>query len=435
MRIRQRVTSRKTVLCIFLLLAFCCLIANIIPQRTESPASGASWLAGNTWINHVIRAAGLDHVFSTTWFVILALFFLLSLAISTHDQYRRAIQKTWGEIQETAPKGEVLVVPLSDFQKKTRQLGYIAMGSRTEPMRYVKHPWGHWGNFALHLGLALSVLFALVYVATEHRAIVRLIEGEQVYPTPDTVVEKKGLLAKRIDFPTALRLEKLDADFWDNDQLRALGSQTLFTAASGETKRIGVAINDKAHYNGMTVYQKNSFGTAFFLTMDDGHQQPFPETLFLPCPPRRDKAGYGTITLPDSGLTIKAKYFADAAKRNIYPVAPLLVLRLYDGERMVGETALQPGQSTVLGEYVVSLAKTAWWTDYLFEGSWGTFGIFTGFALILIGVVLNYFVVPRTVLVRQADDGYRVCWRTVRFPDLYAAEKEEIFAFCRGDLT
>jgi hypothetical protein len=185
----------------------------------------------------------------------------------------------------------------------------------------------------------------------------------------------------------------------------------------------------------MTVYQKNSFGTAFFLRLEDGRRAPHQEILYLPFPARRDKAGYDTIQLADPGLTLKAKYYADSARQSIYPVHPLLVLRLYDGDRMLGEAALQTGQASVLGNFSVQLVKAEWWTDYLFEGSRGTFGIFTGFAFILAGVLLTYCVTPRTILVRQTDDGYRVSWQIVRFHDFYAAEKEQVFAACRGELT
>ena len=109
------------------------------------------------------------------------------------------------------------------------------------------------------------------------------------------------------------------------------------------------------------------------------------------------------------------------------------MLRLYEGERLVGETSLSTGQSAVLGPYSVRLATFGWWTELLFEGSFGTAAIFTGFALLLCGGALTSFAVPREAVLRDTPTGHAITWRTSRFLEFYRDERDRLISRCKGE--
>ena len=429
---KKFLTARTTVLALFLVLAACLCLPLIIPQQTGgipalSPADGYPLLAA------VARAAGLDHVFSTWWFLLVAGLFLLSLSCSTFDQYRLARKRTVAEGRLHYAEETPLAVSADDFGRFARRCGYLPIGRAAAGARYVKSPWGYWGNFLLHLGLTLTVLFALVYVVTEHRLAVRVIAGEETPLTPETAEERKGLLAGTLPLPRAIRLGELSAAFWENDQLRELSSTGTFLQAGGGEEPYRIGINEKLSRRGVIVYQKGTFGTAFSLTFVDPAGRSFEEVFLLPQPQRRDKPGYGEMPLAGDGYTLKGKYLPDASGQSVLPRDPELTLRLVAGGAPVGEVSLKTGESGSLGPFRVTLRKTAWWTEYLFEGSRGVAGIFTGFALILLGVLLTYFSVPRVVTIVDEGGGRRVTWQSARFNDFFRAERDRIFAAARGE--
>lgn len=423
-RIKRFFTTRATVLALILLLAASLAIAVVVPQV----GGDGRLLAGP-----LVAALGLNRIFSTWWFVALALLFVISLLFSTVDQFKAARSRTF---QPPHGSGEgALASPRSAVQldAELRAAGYRRLAAGPAGVRYVKAALGYWGNFLLHLGMTLTVVFALVYVVTEHRAIIRVVSGESLPLKPGDYAERRGLLAGRLSLPAAITLVRLTPEFWEQDQLKALTSELVFFAADGHQRQLKVALSDKSRYHDLIVYQQPAFGNAFLVEFTAGDGRGFDQVFPLPMPSRRDRAGYGTFPLDDGRYLIKAKYYATADRSGIVPTTPQLVLRLYDGPRLVAETPLLIGQAGRLGPYAVKLAEVRWWTDLLFDGSRGTAGIFGGFALLLAGGLLAFFAVPREVVVRPAATGCTVTWRATRFADFYEEERAALLARCRGE--
>jgi len=275
-----------------------------------------------------------------------------------------------------------------------------------------------------------AIVFSLLYVVTQHRVMVRLVAGEPTLLVPGTFAEMVGVPQFRQRLPVSIALERLEPDFWGNDRLASLSAQLLFTDHPGDQpRRVEVALSDKSHFGPFLVYQISEFGVAFdlqFLVPErEGLTQ---ERLILPYPGSRDKAAYGEILLKESGLLLKGKFFADSGKKSMKLGTPLLVLRLYRGTQLLGECTLQPGKSAALGPLFVRLAGSEWWTNILLDGSRGMSGIFAGFALLLAGVLSSYCLVPREIMVREAEGGVYVQQIARRFAQFYREEFEELTA-------
>jgi hypothetical protein len=422
-------TNRRTVLILLLLVTTCICVVVFVPQQMGPQY--AVWKAVNPRIAGLMAALGLDRIFATWWFLVIAALFLVSLCYSTYDQYRVALSKTLREGRLSHAAEFELTVNSAAFIAGIRRLGYRELpGQKTSPgaRRFVKSPWGYWGNFLLHLGLATSILFALVYVATEHRVIVRVIAGEKIALTPENIAERKGILAGSLPLPEAITLTAVTPTFWNDDSIKSLTSHGIFFAKGGGVEPYAVGINNKLSYRGMLVYQKNEFGTAFSIEMSDQSGNVSPALLVLSHPAKKDKAVYGDLPLNSKDYQLKVKYYSDAARRTVMPVNPQLTLRLLERGNVRAEVSLSPGQSAVVGPYVISLKKAGWWTEYLFEGSHGTAGIFTGFAFILLGVLLTYFAIPYVVIITANGAEHTISWQSQRFNDFFRAERDRVFA-------
>jgi hypothetical protein len=280
--------------------------------------------------------------------------------------------------------------------------------------------------------MVVAIAFCLVYLVTQHRAFLRLVDQESTRFIPGTFDEVLGAERFRQRLPDSITLTRLEPVFWGNDRLASLASRLTITDRPGDQpRRVDVALSDKSQFGPFIVYQANAFGVAFdleLLSPEGGMSQ---ERLFLPYPAARDKAGYGEKTLKGGVLLLKGKFYADAELKGIRLSTPLLILRLYRGGEFLGETRLTPGTSGAIGPYVFKLAQAQWWTSVLLDGSRGMSGIFAGFALLLAGVLGSYCLVPREVIVREEPGGVRLQHLVRRFAPFYREEFDDLIQAAR----
>lgn len=421
-RLGGLLTARTTVVVLLVLLAAAMTVAAVVPQRAGPPGPDAA-PAG------LVDALGLTHVFSTPWFGVLAGLFVAALALSTVEQLRLARARTF-----LAPPARIDGTPSPlgrpDVEAILREEGYRALAADASATRLVRGWSGYWGSFCLHAGMTTTALFAIAYVLTEHRVVLHVTSGRGV--APGDVSAERGLLARDLPLPVEVNLYRVEPAF-SAGALVDVASRLVFTAADGAAREVRVAVNDYQDYRGLTVYQLQRFGNVFALEVE-AEAGPSEIALELPYPEKPGVASYGERPLP-GGQVLKAKYFPGADRSRLEPGEPELVLRLQDGDRVVGEATLREGDAARLGPLSVRLARVGWWTELLFEGSLGTTGIFAGFAVLLLGAVLAYFAVPREVVVRDAPGGCTVQWRAARFADMYTEERDRILGRCTGGRT
>lgn len=394
--------KRSVVLGLIILLAACLTAANLFPG---------------------IR------LFASWWFGVVFFVFLLSLLLSTIDQFRLAQAKV-SAMPGPGKNGAGAAAIDDGFLRFLKQQGYKKLAGNDDVLRYGKGSWGYWGNFILHLGMIVTVLSSAIYVATEHRTILRVVAGVRTDPAAAIQAERKGLLSSELQLPSALTLERIEPTFWENGQLKTLSSEFTFFDASGRPERVTIAVSDKLPYRGMKVYQQSDFGTVFLVEFREGARA-FRLPLALPLPNKPGAAAYGNFDLDDGRYKLKAKYLADIAAAELLPKNPVLTLRLFEGDTLVGESAFMMNGRGRLGPYAVALLDVSMWTDVLFDGSRGIPGIFAGFFLLLLGGGLGYFVIPREVLLVKGGEGYSVSWRASRFADFYREEGDRILSYGR----
>lgn len=422
-------TSRFTVIALFTAISLALLIASSIPQRASLGGKTPPWVGRlPDGLQFLSTLLGLDNIVGSAWFAILVTLFWISLVISTVSQYT-ATRTLINRLPPAAVPQESIRIEVAPaaFARLARETGYRPSGSADGVHRYVKYRVGYWGNFLLHIGLITAVFFSLVYVLTQQRVLLRLAGQEIIRLSSGNIQEVLGVLPRQRKLPYSVALKNLEPRFWGNDKLERLSSELYFTDQSGgEPQRVDVALSDKSHYGPYIVYQANAYGRTFDLdfTLEGGETQR--ERFFLPYPTRRDLAGYGELAITGTELLLKGKFYADTERKTIKLNQSPLTLRLYRGQELLGETTLTQGSTGQLGPFAVRLARSEWWTDILLDGTRGTSGIFTGFALILTGVLSSYCLVPREIIVRESAGGIYVQHVARRFAQFYHEEFEEI---------
>lgn len=428
--LKRFLLSRTTVLTLIALMLGAVVVGYLFPQRfLVTPAELARWQLAHPQLAALSLLGALDHVYTSPWFALLLGCFLAVLAVSTVEQFQRALQKTLkGDVAGDpvfVARGEEAVAAILRA-KGFRRLGTVAGGSR-----FVKHPGGYWGPFLLHLGIAVSIGAALVILLFEQRGVLHLVEGETAPPGAPWYQEERGLLAGTLLLPAAVRLDRVAAAYWPNDDLRQLTTDFSFIGQGGVTA-VSMGINRPAWFRGVRLFQGKSYGRAFYVEFRDARGEWHGEILQLDQPANRAQASYGTFLLGWAPFRLKAKYYADAARRGPESDQPLLVLRLVDGARVVSELPLTVGGTGRLGPYAVSLTRTARWGGIIFIRSRGMAGIFFGFFIICLGGGLSYWFPPREILLRRDGAGCRLCWRAGRFAAMYRDEFAAVLAQAAG---
>lgn len=407
------------------------LASYLVPQRfSTDPAELARWRASNSGIAAVVVALGLDHVYSTWWFVALVALFLAALVRATAHQVRAAARHTRSGVRMPDTACAPMTSDPASLASGLRRLGYMRVREDDAAARFVKHPWGYWGGVVLHAGMVTSVAATLVFVLTVQRGTVHLYEGESLRPGDPWGREEHGTLARPLLLPGMLRVDSIRPDYWPNDDLRQL-TTGLTLAGPSAPRRASISVNRTADFDGVTIFQSQLFGHAFGVELRDASGNVTPVLMEVAAPRRRDIPSYADFDPQGIPYRLRAKYYASAA-RDSMTGEPSLTLRLTSGSRVIGQATLVRGHPVRIGPYQVTLRESAWWTEMVFARTPGVSVIFLGFGLMLLGALLVYATAPREVIIRQRGNGMELTWRAWRFPDFYREEYARIVALTSG---
>lgn len=430
--IKRLLLSRKTVLVLIALLIAAMIVGYLFPQRFSStPEIMEKWRKAHPLLAPLHEGFGLDHVHTTWWFAAILFIFTISLLLSTMEQVRTSGRMTFALLPPPKGEGEEVSVSAKELAGIMGRAGYRRMKGEGV-IRFARHPWGYWGNSLFHAGMALVIVSSLMIVTTEKRGLLRLMEGETYTPGSPWLSEENGILAGRFILPAPVRLDRIGAEFWETDDLKQLTAEISFLGPDGPPERGLLAINRTINRRGLRVYQDQTFGSAFFVEFTAADGRKHGEILQIQNPSGREKAGYDNFRFSWAPYLLKAKYYADYARRTMTGDEPLLVLRLMDNDRVVGELSLRKGEGGLLGPYTVRLVKVSRWAGLIFVKIYGMVGVFLGFFIIILGGALNYFTPPREFRAVKTETGFLVAWKGTRFEEFYREEREGVMAALKG---
>jgi len=432
--IKRFFLSRKTILLLIILILAVVIIAYIFPQRFfTSQGQIEEWRTSHPLWVLLVDKLGFDHVYTTPWFAALLFAFLISLVLSTIEQIKISIQKTFGHGVLSGGKGLKVNAPEEEIKAAIKRRGYFQIAGNGEVVRFIKHPWGYWGNVFLHVGIVLLIVASLIVVLFEKRGLLHLVEGELYAPGTPWLAENNGIFAGSFILPEAVMLDYVLPEFWEDDSLKNLTTTISFGNPQGKTKRYELGVNQTVDFRGIRVYQDQMFGHAFFVMLTDKNGIRKGIILMMKNPVKRDKASYGNYPSEKIPYLIKAKYFVDSEKKNMRSLNPLLVMRLVDKGTVIDEISLQSSESGQLGPYTARLECITRWAGMIFVDVKGMPVVFAAFFIIILGAALNYFVSPREFLLKEEGDGFLIAWKAVRFESFYADEFETVTSEFGGE--
>lgn len=424
--LKERFLSRTTTLSLIVVIVAAVLAATLIPQQflaTEAQLEG--WRAAHRFLLPLVDELGLHHVYTTPWFAGFILLASFSLLLTASAQFRTAWRKTFAPPAGRDQDAVRVTGPVEKLSEALRKRGYLRMAGG-ERLRYVKHPWGYWGNALLHVGMLVTIAASLYIALTDQRGMLFITEGEVHAPGAPWQSEAHGMLAGPLVLPEGVRLDRLDLQFNPDTTVDRVASELSFLSVTGAVAKKLVAINSILFHQGLRIYQNSTYGDAFTVEFTDAAGNLHREKLRIPHPPRIDKAGYEDFELPWSPYGLSTKYYADAANVSMNSPDRLLVLRLMKKEREIARVTLKPGESGVLGDVRARLVGVEKWSSLIFVNVTGMPVIFFGFFIMVLGGAMSYCTPPRECLIARSGEGWLLSWKAARFKEFYQDEYQSI---------
>ena len=428
-KIIQFITARRVSLGLILLLAGLMYVSTIIPQSIDStPEKVESWRRSFGGILWLIDVFNLHSIYSQPWFAILILLSSFALWLSSYDQFTVVRKKLYSVGTTSA---DTLIEKISEplLRSVADRYGYQIIQNRSGGvLKFVKFPWGFWGVFLLHIGMALVVTASLSVSLTTRQGVLIMGEGEQRNSRGSWNASEHGLFASMLKLPGTIRLDKVNVNFDSTNQPKEVSSNVNIINSSGRSATLTAYINRTLRYNGLRVYHSSEYGNVFEVVFTDKNGAIYTEKIAAQQPVSLTKPGYSDeLSIAWSPYLLSAKYYADTDRKSMLSTNPELILRLTQGDREIARTVLTKGTSAMLGEYKVQLKGVARWSKLIFVDTAGMPLVFTGFAIIMLGGLLQYLTPPRELIaVSQGDNSYTVYWKAAAFREFFLEERDRL---------
>ena len=350
-----------------------------------------------TW--KVILAWGLNHVYSTWWYLSLLIIFGASLTACTFTRQLPALKaaRKWKYYQKPKQfeklalsaeldRGSIkTLIPLLEQQKYRVWRQDNALYAR-------KGIIGRIGPIIVHLGMLIVLAGGLWGIFTGFFAQEIIASGNTF--KIQNIIESGPLSSSQIPDDWSVRVNRFWIDYTENGDIDQFYSDLSVIGDAGEElKRDTIYVNHPLRYDGVTLYQTNWSIAGVRVQLNNS-------PIFQIPVAKLDTLGVGDIwgtwipTKPDmsSGVSMLIKDLQGTA-----------LIYNQQGELT---SAIRIGQSIDIDGINIKLLNIIGSTGLQIKADPGVPIVYTGFALLMIGVVMSYFSHSQIWALEQDDSFY-----------------------------
>jgi cytochrome c biogenesis protein len=350
-----------------------------------------------TW--KVILAWGLNHVYSTWWYLSLLILFGTSLTACTFTRQLPALKaaRQWKYYQK--PKQyEKLALSAELDQGSIKSLIPLLKQQRYQVWQqdhtlYArKGIIGRIGPIIVHAGMLIVLLGGVWGIFTGFFAQEMVASGNTF--TIQNFIELGPLSAAHIPNDWSVKVNRFWIDYTNNGDIDQFYSDLSVISDRGEElKRETIHVNKPLRYGGVTLYQTNWSIAAVKVQLNNS-------PIFQIPVAKLDTLGSGNIwgtwipTKPDmsSGVSMLMKDMQGTAL-------------IYNQQGDL-TSAIRLGQSIAIDGISIKLIDIIGSTGLQIKADPGVPVVYTGFALLMMGVVMSYFSHSQIWALEQEDSFY-----------------------------
>ena len=335
-----------------------------------------------TW--KVILAWGLNHVYSTWWYLSLLILFGTSLTACTFTRQLPALKaaRKWKyyqkpkQFEKLALSAELNRGSIKSLIPLLEQQNY-QVWQQDNALYARKGIIGRIGPIIVHIGMLVVLAGGMWGIFTGFFAQEMIATGETF--KIQNIIELGPFAAKQIPDDWSVKVNRFWIDYTDNGDIDQFYSDLSVVKDSGEElKRETIHVNKPLRYDGVTFYQTNWSIAAAKVQLNNS-------PIFQLPVAKLDTLGAGNIwgtwipTKPDmsSGVSMLIKDLQGTAL-------------IYNQQGDL-TSAIRIGQSVEIDGINVKLIDIIGSTGLQIKADPGVPIVYTGFALLMLGVVMSYF--------------------------------------------
>ncbi len=417
--------SIRTAIYLLIIIAAATTIGAVIPQGR--PPEYYAMAYGDRW-GRLVTGLGFDHLYGSTWFVITIALLLLNLAACVRQSWRRASARYRGPGPKalsrkfTGPQAPACwqgrgesAGSADDLAQILRRRGY-AIASEDGPRRrkwLVARRWSlaAYGGIVTHIAIFLVALGAVLGCLpwTSLNDQITLAEGETL-----------GATDREVALPFEVRLDDFRMEYYaETGTPSSYESDITLLTDGAEVLKGTSTVNSQVSHKGMALGQ-SSWGIAgirLTVQSDDGPQDPVVFSVGDAPGPHGEQQwalGRDRVALLEPGtLALVAENFvADAFEQDgeivgslgHYPRNPAVQLSgvsgLDSGEHEFHDLGwLRLGGETQYEDYGIRFDDIVYTSTLSVRKDPGLPFVWLGFILVSVGMIVTFYIRPRTFLV------------------------------------
>ena len=258
----------------------------------------------------------------------------------------------------------------------------------------VRRGWSRFAGFVSHLAVLVVILGAAVGAAFGSETVFSLLPGDQAL-----------LDAPRAGFATAVRLERLEADFGADGRPRRLDTTVTFLRAGEPVREDVLRVNEPGELDGYLVHPW-TYGPAVRLRVTTLGGSPLLDAA-IPLDEVRDGVPVGSTELPTAGVTLGLA-LTDAERNE-------LGISVVNANGLVDNARLRPGEAARVGDVQVAISGFDAWVTFVSRSDPGLPILFAGAAALCVALAIGFWLPRRRVTVRRRGAGIELLLRGERF--------------------
>ena len=416
-------TNLRLAIVLFLTIAIFSITGTVIEQGQSLEFYQANYpehpavLGFLSW--KVLLTLGLDHVYRTWWFLALLILFGTSLTACTFTRQFPALKaaRRWKfydqprQFEKLALSAELDTGSLSSLTQLLQHQRYRVFPPEGDALYARKGIVGRIGPIVVHVGIVLILVGGIWGAMTGFL-------GQEMVPSGESfqvknIVEAGPLAERQIPKDWSLRVNRFWIDYTPTGGIDQFYSDmSVLDKLGQEVKRKTIYVNEPLRYRGVTFYQTDWGIAAIQVRINKS------PILQLPMA-QLNTNGKGRIwgtwipTKPDlsAGVSLLARDLQG-------------MLLLYDAKGQLIST-LRPGMSIDVNGVTLKIVEVIGSTGLQIKADPGIPIVYTGFTLLMLGVVMSY-VSHSQIWALQKDGHLYVGGRTNRAQVAFEREILEI---------
>ncbi len=401
----QKLASRKLTVAIFLVLAAASVIGTLLPQGLGEAELQRHYSERAIWF---ITTFGLNDLYHTGWFRLLLLILCANLVVCTIERLPKTL-KIFRRREEQVDPEKLAKCSLncqftSTFSRDetearltriiSEEFGVLHRLDETDHLAGVaeKGRWSPLMVYVVHLSVLLVLCGALVGSIFGFKGFMNIPEGEA---TNEVMLDGSD---RGMNLPFQIRCDRFDVSYYDNGMPREFRSDLTLIRDGKEVLKRELRVNDPLTYEGITFYQA-SYGAILkdadveLTDRESGAVRrlviPFREWVDIPG--TRDRAQILRF---------------DADFRGLGPVMVLITSRAGgepSGSRILIERDFHGNRVENYNVRVLHATRIPY-TGLQVKQDPGVWLVWLGFAAMLVGIGLTYYVSHRRLWVWAAGE-------------------------------